>query len=126
MTADALTAAYTAAWNTGQPNAVARFFAVDGVIIINNGSPWQGRCGVAQMAAGFYADVPDLRLTCDGLRAAGDHLAYLWTFGRTHARTGNWLSVVGWEEWDLNEAGLVKLSRGWFDGDDYTRQTAPQ
>ena len=102
------------------------FFAVDGVIIINNGSPWQGRDGVAQMAAGFYADVPDLHLTCDGLRAVGDHLAYLWTFTGTHAGTGNRLRVVGWEEWDRNEAGLVTLSRGWFDSDDYARQTAPQ
>lgn len=125
MTANALAAAYTAAWNTGRPDAVASFFAVDGAIIINNGSPWQGRDGVAQMAAGFYADVPDLRLTCDGVRTAGGHLTYLWTFTGTHAGTGNRLCVVGWEEWDLNEAKLITLSRGWFDDDDYARQTAP-
>ncbi len=124
MTVDALAAAYTDAWNTGKPDAVAAFFAPDGAIIINKGSPWQGRAGVAQMAAGFFADIPDLSLACDGARGAGDHLVYLWTFTGTHAATGNAVSVAGWEEWDMDDAGLVKLSRGWFDSEDYARQTA--
>ena len=119
-----LEAAYTAAWNTGRPEAVASFFSADGTICINRGALWQGRDGVAQMAAGFFADVPDLCLTCDGLRSAGDHLVYLWTFKGTHAGTGNPLSVVGWEEWDLDAEGLIRRSLGWFDSDDYARQTA--
>ena len=126
MTADALAAAYTAAWNTGNPDAVAAFFAADGAIIINNGSPWQGRAGVAQMAAGFFADIPDLSLRCYAARGAGDHLVYIWTFTGTHAATGNAVSVAGWEEWDLDASGLITLSRGWFDAADYARQTAPK
>ena len=63
---------YTAAWNTGSPDAVATFYASDGGIVINRGAPWAGRAGVAQMAAGFFADVPDLSLVCDGVRCAGD------------------------------------------------------
>ena len=124
--AQALADAYTAAWNTGRPEAVARFFAPEGRIIINDGTPWTGRAGVADMAAGFVADVPDLSLVCDGLRVAGDHIVYLWTFTGTHAATGNPLRVVGWEEWDLDASGLVTLSRGWFDADGYGRQTAPK
>lgn len=62
---------YTNAWNSGSPDAVAEFFAPDGGIVINRGTSWEGRNGVAQMAAGFYADIPDLRLVCDGLRVAG-------------------------------------------------------
>lgn len=126
MTADALAAAYTDAWNTGNPDAVAAFFAADGAIIINKGSPWQGRAGVAQMAAGFFADIPDLSLRCDGARRAGKHLVYMWTFTGTHAATGNAVSVPGWEEWDLDASGLITLSRGWFDAEDYARQTAPK
>jgi uncharacterized protein (TIGR02246 family) len=57
--------AYTAAWNSGSPEAVAEFYAEDGQIVINRGSPWEGRSGVARMAAGFFADVPDLTLVCD-------------------------------------------------------------
>lgn len=75
---------YTAAWNSASADAVAMFYAEDGGIVINRGSPWEGRAGVAQMAAGFFADVPDLTLVCDGIRVAGDHVAYLWTsLGRT-------------------------------------------
>jgi uncharacterized protein (TIGR02246 family) len=116
--------AYTAAWNSGSADAVAAYYAEDGAIVINRGTPWEGRSGVARMAAGFFADLPDLRLTCDGIRVAGDHVAYLWTFTGTHAATGHPLRVSGWEEWDLDSDGKVKASRGWFDADDYARQTA--
>ena len=74
--------AYTAAWNSGSADAVSMFFAEDGRIEINRGSPWEGRSGVAQMAAGFFADIPDLALVCDGVRGAGNHVAYLWTLHR--------------------------------------------
>jgi uncharacterized protein (TIGR02246 family) len=114
--------AYTAAWNSGSADAVAMFFAEDGRIVINRGSPWEGRAGVAQMAAGFFADVPDLTLVCDGIRVAGDHVAYLWTFTGTHAGSGRALRVSGWEEWDMDADGKVTASRGWFDADDYARQ----
>lgn len=77
------------------------------------------------MAAGFFADVPDLTLVCDGVRCAGDHVVYLWTFTGTHSGTTNPLRVVGWEEWDLDADLKVKASRGWFDADDYGRQTQP-
>ncbi len=124
MEPNKLASAYTAAWNTGRPEAVAAFFAEDGAITINRGNPWPGREGVARMAAGFFADVPDLCLTCDGLRLAGDHVAYLWTFKGTHAGTGNPLTVTGWEEWDLDGEGRIRRSLGWFDADDYARQAA--
>jgi uncharacterized protein (TIGR02246 family) len=114
--------AYTAAWNSGSPEAVALFYAADGGIVINRNKPWRGRSGVAAMAAEFYADVPDLKLTCDGVRCAGDHVAFLWTFTGTHARTGHALNIVGWEEWDLDAAHKVAASRGWFDAADYARQ----
>ena len=104
--------AYTAAWNSGSAEAVAAFFAPDGRIVINRGEPWEARAGVARMAAGFYADVPDLHLVCDGLRIAGDHAVYLWTFTGHHATSGNPLRVVGWEEWDVDVDLRVKSSRG--------------
>ncbi|WP_407695248.1 YybH family protein [Shimia gijangensis] len=55
---------YTAAWNSKSADAVASFYAENGDIIINKGDPWNGRSRVRDMAAGFYADVPDLTLTC--------------------------------------------------------------
>lgn len=121
---EAMAAAYTAAWNSGSAEAVASFYAGSGGIVINAGTPWKGRAGVAAMAAGFFADVPDLSLACDGLRVAGDHVAYLWTFTGHHAETGNPLRISGWEEWDLDPDGKVAASRGWFDAQDYARQVA--
>lgn len=122
--ADTIAKAYTAAWNSGSAEAVAAFYAEDGEIVINRGAPWRGRKGVAEMAAGFFADVPDLTLVCDGVRVAGDHVAYLWTFTGHHAQTRNPLSISGWEEWDLDAEGKVAASRGWYDAEDYARQVA--
>ncbi|MEL6451927.1 MAG: nuclear transport factor 2 family protein [Pseudomonadota bacterium] len=116
--------AYTAAWNSGDPNAVAAFYAEDGDIVINRGDPWSGRDRVAEMAAGFYADVPDLTLSCDDVRLAGDHVIYVWTFTGHDAGTGNPLTVRGWEEWEMAPDLKVKSSRGWFDAEDYARQVA--
>lgn len=115
---------YTAAWNSGSAAAVAEHYAADGVIAINRGAPWAGRAQVRKMAEGFLADVPDLSLTCDGVRIAGDHVNYLWTFTGHHAGTRNPLRIVGVEEWDLDRAGKVASSRGWYDAADYARQVA--
>ena len=116
--------AYTAAWNSKDPNAVAGFYAEDGEIIINRGDPWSGSAKIAEMSAGFHADVPDLTLTCDDLRISGNHAIYVWTFTGHDANTGNPLTVRGWEEWEIGPNLKVKASRGWFDADDYARQVA--
>ena len=115
---------YTAAWNSKSPEAVASFYALDGEIIINRGTPWSGRSRVRDMAAGFYADVPDLSLTCDDVRISDHHVVYVWTFTGHDATTGKPLKIRGWEEWDLNENLKVQASRGWFDAADYARQAA--
>lgn len=115
---------YEAAWNSGDPARVAGCYAGNGRIIINRGTPWQGRAEVAEMAAGFYADVGDMRVSLDDLRIAGDHVAFIWTFTGRHAATGNLLDVKGWEEWDLDADGSIAASKGWFDADDYARQVA--
>ena len=119
-----IAAAYTAAWNSGSPEAVASFYGETGQIVINRGTPWLNRAGIAAIAAGFYADVPDLTLSCDSLRIAGDHVVYLWTFTGTHSGTGNPLRIEGWEEWDLDAEMKVAASRGWYDAADYARQVA--
>lgn len=119
-----MAADYTAAWNSKDPTAVASFYAPDGEIVINCGDPWTGSARIAEMAAGFHADVPDLHLTCDDIRLSGDHAVYVWTFTGHDANTGNPLSIRGWEEWELGADLKVTFSRGWFDADDYARQVA--
>ena len=117
-----MAADYTAAWNSKSAEAVASFYAEDGQIIINRGEPWTGRDGIAAMANGFFADVPDMSLTCDEIRCAGTHAVYVWTFTGHDAKTGNPLTVSGWEEWELGDDLKVTASLGWYDSDDYARQ----
>jgi len=92
--------------------------------VINEGEPWTGRDGVRRMAEGFFADVPDLTLTCDEIRVAGSHAIYVWTFTGHDAGTRHPLNIRGWEEWDLGDDLKVRFSRGWFDADEYARQAA--
>lgn len=115
---------YTDAWNSKSPEAVASFYAGNGRIVINRGEPWEGRARVAEMAAGFHADVPDLALSCNDIRLAGTHAIFVWTFTGHDAETGHPLNVEGWEEWELDADMKVASSLGWFDADDYARQAA--
>lgn len=117
-----LASGYTAAWNTGSADAVASFYADDGQISINRGEPWKGRSGLAEMAQGFFNEVPDLNLVCDEVRVSGDHVVYLWTFTGTHAAHGKPLRISGWEEWNLDVTGKILSSSGWYDAEDYARQ----
>ena len=121
---EALAEAYPRAWNSGSPQRVASFYSGEGEIVINRGTPWRGREGIAEMAAGFFAGVPDLKLVCDGVRVAGTHVAYLWTFTGHDSKTGKPLTVHGWEEWDVGVDLKVKASRGWYDAEDYAQQVA--
>ncbi|KMW57309.1 hypothetical protein AIOL_002270 [Candidatus Rhodobacter oscarellae] len=119
-----MSADYTEAWNSGDPAKVASFYAPDAGIVINKGDPHMGTAAMQAMVAGFYAAVPDLELTCDGVLVAGDHAVFQWTFTGHDTETKNPLRVSGWEEWDLGPDLKVKASRGWFDAEDYARQIA--
>ena len=119
---DDLAARYTDAWNSKVPENVAAFHVSSSQISINCGEPSVGHVGLTAMAAGFHADVPDLVLQNDGIRSAGNHVVYMWTFTGHDAQTGNPLNISGWEEWDLDENMKVTSALGWFDADDYQRQ----
>lgn len=123
-TLTSLAADYAAAWSSKSPEAVAGFYAPDGQIVINRGEALKGRAAVADMAGGFYDAYPDLVVHCDGVRQAGSHAIFLWTFEGHHAETGNKVTVSGWEEWDLNDDLQVVSSLGWFDAEEEARQIA--
>ncbi len=117
---------YAAAWSSGDPAAVAAFYAEDGHIAINKGEPIVGRAALTEMAAGFYSEFPDLVVHMDDIRLAGDHAIFVWTLEGKHSETGNFVKVGGWEEWTLGEDLKVRASLGWFDAEDYDRQVAGQ
>lgn len=119
---DQLAQDYADAWKSKIPGKIAAFHNATSSIIINSGEPSSGHKGVTEMAASFHKDVPDMMLTSDGIRAAGNHVVFMWTFIGHHAGTGNPLHISGWEEWDLDENMKVNSSLGWFDGDEYQQQ----
>jgi uncharacterized protein (TIGR02246 family) len=70
---------YTAAWNSGNPDRVAGFFA-EGATLSVNGSPATGRAVVAGVARDFMTAFPDLELLLDRLEFVQDRVRYHWTF----------------------------------------------
>jgi uncharacterized protein (TIGR02246 family) len=112
------------AWNAMTPDKVALTYAPDAIFIINRGDPMNGRADIAEMAAGFMAEFPDMHLTCDTMHFADGHMVYTWTFEGHHVETKNLACFKGWEEWDLNEDMLVQSSLGWYDAQEYERQVA--
>jgi len=115
---------YAEAWSSHSPEAVASYYAPDGQISINRGDTLKGQEAIVEMAAGFYAEFPDLIVHCDELRTAGNHAIFVWTLEGHHAETKNYVKVAGWEEWELDENMKIKSSLGWFDAEEYDRQVA--
>ncbi len=115
---------YAEAWSSHSPEAVASYYAPDGQISINRGDTLKGQEAIVEMAAGFYAEFPDLIVHCDELRTAGNHAIFAWTLEGHHAETKNYVKVAGWEEWELDENMKIKSSLGWFDAEEYDRQVA--
>ncbi|TRO64563.1 nuclear transport factor 2 family protein [Christiangramia sabulilitoris] len=116
---------YTAAWNSKDPQKMASFYAEDGVLIVNGGTPAIGRQQLAKTAESYMTAFPDMELVMDSLVIDSDTYRYYWTFKGTNTGpggNGNRVNFSGFEEWNLNEDGLVQRSIGTYDLDDYLRQ----
>ena len=116
---------YTEAWNSGQPEKMASFYAEDGMLTVNNGTPAIGRKQLAETARSYMEAFPDLELTMDSLTFNDGTYRYYWTFKGTNTGpggTGNKVDFSGFEEWTVNEEGLVQKSIGTYDAEEYQRQ----
>ena len=114
--------AYTEAWCSRSGEAVASFFAENGVSIINAGEPTVGRTAIAEAMSAFFVEFPDLVLRMDDLRTGGYQAIYLWTLVGTHRETDNFVKVPGWQNWLLSDDLLIVKADGGFDAVDYQRQ----
>lgn len=120
-----LAARYTEAWCSHDAEATAAFFAEDGSIAVNGGTPAVGRRAIAQLVQGFYDAFPDTVVIMDAVRGAGDQAVYLWTYEGTNTGlggSGNRVRFNGWEAWTLSDDGLIAESIGTFDAEEYERQ----
>lgn len=115
---------HCAAWTNQTPEMVAGRYAEQTTMSMNGGDPMTSRSQIADMAAGFMADFPDLVLALDTVLVADRHMIYAWTFEGRHKGSGNKVRFSGWEEWDLDDDLKVTKSLGWYDAEDYNRQVA--
>ena len=116
---------YTAAWCSRNPAAVAAFFATNGSLTINQGSPAIGRPAIAAAAQSFMTAFPDLQVAMDRLISAGDRIEYHWTLTGTNTGpggSGRSIRISGFESWLLAPDGLIADSQGHFDAAEYSRQ----
>jgi len=116
---------YTEAWTSKQPEKMASFYAEDGMLTVNNGTPAIGRTQLAETAQSYMEAFPDLVLTMDSLTVNNGTYRYYWTFKGTNTGpngTGNKVDFSGFEEWTMNDQGLIQKSIGTYDSEDYQRQ----
>jgi ketosteroid isomerase-like protein len=116
---------YTSAWNSKQPKKMASFYAEDGILTVNEGKPAIGRKQLAETAQSYMEAFPDMELTMDSLTIKKGTYRYYWTFIGTNTGpggTGNKVDFSGFEEWTMNDQGLVQKSIGTYDAEDYQRQ----
>ncbi|MEO6058996.1 MAG: nuclear transport factor 2 family protein [Candidatus Limnocylindria bacterium] len=116
---------YTAAWCSMDPARVAAHYAPGGSLTINDGIPAVGRGAITQAAQGFYVALPDMQVFFDDLVVEGERVEYHWTFTGTNTGpggTGNAVRVSGFEEWTIDDDGLIAASVGRYDAAEYARQ----
>jgi steroid delta-isomerase-like uncharacterized protein len=116
---------YTAAWCSQNAASVASFFAKDGSLTINQGSPSVGRAAITAAAQGFMSAFPDMVVTMDRLGADRERITYHWTLAGTNTGpggTGKAVRISGYEEWRIGADGLIAESKGHFDEAEYQRQ----
>lgn len=116
---------YTAAWCSQDPARVASFFAEQGALTINGGTPSVGRIAITEAARSFMTAFPDMVVTMDRLEVDGARVEYHWTLTGTNTGpggTGRPVSISGYEEWLLDDEGRIVDSLGRFDQAEYNRQ----
>jgi predicted ester cyclase len=116
---------YTAAWCSMDPARVAAHYAAGGSLTINEGAPSVGRDAITATAQSFYTALPDMQVYMDDLVVDGDRVEFHWTFTGTNTGpggTGHAVRVSGYEEWTIDDDGLIAASSGHYDAAEYARQ----
>jgi hypothetical protein len=116
---------YAQVWGSQKPGFVAAFFAEDGELTINNGSTAKGTGAITDIAKGFMDAFPDMKVSLDSLTTDTDKTQFHWTLTGTNNGingNGNKVSISGYEEWTMNDDGLIQTSKGYYDEEEYKRQ----
>jgi predicted ester cyclase len=112
---------YAEAWGSQNPESVAAFFAENGSLSVNGGSP----APIIDVARGFMRDFPDMIVTFDKLEQRPNGTEFHWTLTGTNTGpggTGKRVRISGYELWKIDNDGLIAESKGHFDAVEYKRQ----
>jgi nuclear transport factor 2 (NTF2) superfamily protein len=112
---------YTEAWCSHDPARVADQYTSGGTIAINGGEPTE----ITEVARSFMCAFPDIQVFMDDVFFKDDTVEFHWTFTGTNTGpggTGRAVRITGFEEWTFGDDGLVAVSRGSYDQDEYDRQ----
>lgn len=120
---------YAAAWSGQDPEALASFYAEDGSLTVNAGSPSVGRAAIAATASGFMDAFPDMVVKMGSVSREGGHVTFRWTWTGTNngpGGTGKRVRISGHEDWTLRADGLIAESKGHYDEVEYQRQMSDE
>jgi nuclear transport factor 2 (NTF2) superfamily protein len=117
---------YAEAWCSQNPERVAAFYAEGGSLRVNDGPRAVGRRAIAKVAQGFMRDLPDMKVTLDAVTRDERGTVFHWTLTGTNIGPGGAgkkrVRISGYEEWQIDEAGLIGQSQGHMDSAEYARQ----
>ena len=116
---------YAKAWCSQNPESVAAFFAENGSLSVNDGTPAVGRAAIAEEARGFMRTFTDMVVTMDDVSRDPDGTKFHWTLTGTNTGpggTGKRVRISGYELWKIDNDGLIGESQGHFDKAEYERQ----
>jgi hypothetical protein len=116
---------YAAAWSSQEPEQLAAFYAEKGKLQVNDAEPSVGRDAITQAARSFMSAFPDMVVELAELRRVGDQVQFHWRWTGTNTGpggTGNAVDLRGYEQWTLDDEGLILESLGHYDEVEYQRQ----
>ena len=116
---------YADAWSSQDPQQFASFYAENGLLQVNDGEPSVGRDNVTKTAQSFMSAFPDMVVKLVELRRVDDQVQFHWHWTGTNTGpggNGNAVDLRGYEQWTLDDNGLILKSLGYYDETEYQQQ----
>jgi hypothetical protein len=117
---------YAAAWSSQNPASLASFYAENGSLTVNAGTPSVGRPAITATASSFMTAFPDMVVKMAKMDGQGNHATFHWIWTGTNTGpggTGKFVRITGYEEWTINPEGIfIAESKGHYDEAEYQRQ----
>jgi hypothetical protein len=116
---------YAEAWSSQNPEMLASFYSEQGVLQVNDAKPSVGRDAVTETARSFMSAFPDMAVKLVELRRVDGQLQFHWHWTGTQngpGGNGSAVDLMGYEQWTLDDDGLILQSLGHYDEAEYQRQ----